>query len=205
MSAGNTAKLNLMALMQEKFNSQVHSQWHTQGFEYYRAIWIECAELIDHYGWKWWKHQELDLNQVKLELVDIWHFGLSDLIRAGKEEDAAQAFDRADVDAENFCLAVEAFAHDTLTTRRFSATAFGTVLASLPMSFDELFDLYVGKNVLNKFRQDHGYKSGEYKKVWAGREDNEHLVELLAGLDVQVERIPTELYALLLSRYQDAR
>ena len=34
----------------------------------------ECSELLDHYGWKWWKHQATDLDQVKLEIVDIWHF-----------------------------------------------------------------------------------------------------------------------------------
>ena len=35
---------------------------------------------MDHYGWKWWKKQSPDTEQVKLELVDIWHFGLSQLI-----------------------------------------------------------------------------------------------------------------------------
>jgi len=42
-----------------------------------------------------------------------------------------------------------------------------------------LFEMYVAKNVLNKFRQDHGYKEGSYHKVWNGREDNEVLAEII--------------------------
>jgi hypothetical protein len=33
------------------------------------------------------------------------------------------------------------------------------------------------------FRQDKGYKSGLYKKVWNGREDNEYLVAIIHTLD----------------------
>ena len=47
----------------------------------------------------------------------------------------------------------------------------------------ELFRQYVGKNVLNFFRQDNGYKEGTYRKFWSGREDNEVLVDILQSLD----------------------
>ena len=69
------------------------------------------------------------------------------------------------------------------------------------MSYDELFDLYIGKNVLNRFRQDHGYKTGEYHKLWQGREDNEHLMEVLNGLKVSPETLPEVLYSELEARY----
>lgn len=52
---------------------------------WYRAMWTECAELMDHIGWKWWSKQELDINQAEMELVDIWHFGLSDILQKGVE------------------------------------------------------------------------------------------------------------------------
>ena len=48
---------------------------------------------------------------------------------------------------------------------------------------EQLYRMYVGKNVLNFFRQDHGYKEGSYIKIWDGREDNEHLSDLLVRLD----------------------
>jgi hypothetical protein len=69
------------------------------------------------------------------------------------------------------------------------------------MDFEELFRIYVGKNVLNRFRQDHGYVSGEYVKSWRGREDNEHLVELVAGLSVNSEDFAEQLYTALEERY----
>jgi hypothetical protein len=48
------------------------------------------------------------------------------------------------------------------------------------MDFDHLHDWYMGKNTLNNFRQANGYATGAYRKHWSdGREDNEHLVELL--------------------------
>ena len=69
-----------MLELQNAMNSKVNENWVEQDFAWYRAIWVECAELLDHYGWKWWKKQTPDADQVKLELVDIWHFGLSILL-----------------------------------------------------------------------------------------------------------------------------
>ena len=69
---------------------------------------------------------------------------------------------------------------------------------------DSLFTAYVGKNVLNFFRQDHGYKDGSYHKQWDGREDNEHLSELLECLDRHDSAFPERLYAALEERYRQA-
>ncbi len=78
---------------------------------------------------------------------------------------------------------------------------FVVVLETLPMPLPELFRLYVGKNVLNHFRQDHGYKTGSYRKLWQGREDNTHLVEILDTLTCQPEEVPDRLYRALAERY----
>jgi dimeric dUTPase (all-alpha-NTP-PPase superfamily) len=199
------AMLETMAEMQISHNEHVHPDWLTQGYEYYRAVWVECAELLDHFGWKWWKKQQPDLDQVKLEIVDIWHFGLSDLIRANELENAVPHLlavptgSEPDVDA--FRLAVESLAEITLARRAFMIEPFVAVLEALPLSLTELFELYVGKNVLNNFRQDHGYKTGEYRKLWQGREDNEHLIEVLRDLDCRAEAVPDELYRALQQRY----
>lgn len=200
--------LRTMAAMQEAHNEHVHPQWKTQGYEYYRAIWVECAELLDHFGWKWWKQQSADLDQVKLEIVDIWHFALSDLIRSGTLSDdlvAPLAFE-AEEDAGNpvaFRRAVEALAATTLQERAFVMAPFVEVMRTLPMGYSALFSLYVGKNVLNNFRQDYGYKTGDYQKLWHGREDNEHLVEVLEGLSCDPDEVPDVVYAALKERYPD--
>lgn len=196
--------LSTMARMQDAHNRQVHPDWRHQGYPYYRAIWVECAELLDHFGWKWWKHQQPDLDQVKLELVDIWHFGISELLRSGTwSEDVVDAFDVApgDGEPESFRRSVEYLAASTLQQRTFVLSDFVATMNSLPMTFDELYRLYVGKNVLNHFRQDNGYQQGTYRKQWKNREDNEHLIDLLETLDVGHPEAPERLYAALSLRY----
>jgi hypothetical protein len=41
----------------------------------------------------------------------------------------------------------------------------------------------VGKNILNQFRQDHGYKEGSYVKIWNGQEDNVVMQNILDSDD----------------------
>ncbi len=198
--------LETMARMQDEHNCQVHPEWRTQGYEYYRAIWVECAEMLDHYGWKWWKKQTPDVAQVKLELVDIWHFALSEMLRADTlNDEVGAALAKAAPGAGDpaaFRAAIEALAASSLETRSFELTPFIDAMRELPMPYEELFDMYIGKNVLNRLRQNHGYQSGEYVKVWNGQEDNEHLVELLATVEADPATLPDALYAALEDRYR---
>jgi hypothetical protein len=197
-----------MLTMQDRMNSRVHEDWQSQGFEWYRAIWMECGELIDHFGYKWWKKQEADIEQVRLEVIDIWHFGLSALFGDGKGiEQIAAEIEAALTGFEPEGLGVrestEALALHALQTRGFSPTRFWELMLASGLDFDALYTAYVGKNVLNFFRQDNGYKGGTYIKNWAGREDNEHLVELVAPMDKGAEDFADQLYVALESRYRD--
>lgn len=196
-----------MLQLQHAMNTKVHPHWIAQHFEWYRALWIECGELMDHQGYKWWKKQTPDIEQVKLEIVDIWHFGLSMVITRfdGDLQAAAEAM-AAELDAtprngEGVLLATEALASHTLRSKEFSVGKFWDLMQAAGMTADELFTAYVGKNVLNFFRQDHGYKEGSYVKQWHGREDNEHLVEIVAALDPSAEDFSQQLYAGLAERY----
>ena len=72
------------------------------------------------------------------------------------------------------------------------------------MLFRSLFRQYLGKNVLNFFRQDHGYREGSYRKLWGGREDNEHLLELLPTIDTNARDAEAMLYSALEARYAAA-
>lgn len=207
-AAGIRARLAAMAALQDRHNAAIHPDWRTRGHAYYRAIWVECAELLEHFGWKWWKRQQPNIEQAKLEIVDIWHFGLSDLLRADAPLDAVADALRRDLSMPaggGFADAVETLALRTLDARRFDAGAFAAVMRALPLGFDELFRLYVGKNVLNAFRQAHGYGAGTYRKRWNGREDNEHLVEAMAALDADAAAFPEALEAALAARYAAAR
>ena len=205
MSIEETWKqLASMATMQRRHNEQIHPEWADQGHEYYRAVWVECAELLDHFGWKWWKRHEPDMEQVVLEVVDIWHFGLSELLRAGQVDEALAARLIEALSGSSrpeFRVAVEELARSSLASRGFDIEAFAGVMRSLPLSFDELYEAYVAKNVLNRFRQDNGYGTGEYRKVWNGREDNEHLSEIVRSLDTRVDTFAADLAAALARRY----
>lgn len=197
-----------MLELQDAMNRKVNEDWRQKGFEWYRAVWVECAELMDHYGWKWWKRQLPDHDQVQLELVDIWHFGLSILLlRDQSENEIAGAVEEIFLckpEGTDFRLDLEAFALKTLQSRDFDVAAFARLIASAGLGFDQLYSRYIGKNVLNFFRQDNGYQDGSYRKLWQGREDNEHLVEIIATLDVGHSGFKDHLYQALQARYRDA-
>ena len=199
------AQIKVMLELQERINGKVNPDWREKGFEWYRAIWIECAELLDHYGWKWWKKQSPDIEQVQLELIDVWHFGLSILLQSGIDSDQlAEQVSRELViatDESDFRLDLESFAALVLSTRNFSVADFGRLLAGVGMDFDSLYRGYVGKNVLNFFRQDHGYQDGTYTKIWNGQEDNEHLVDVVRTLDAASASFSEDLYHALERRY----
>ena len=199
--------LRVMIELQRTHNEKVHPKWDQQGYVFTRAIWIECAELMDHYGWKWWKHQEADRAQVELELVDIWHFGLSQLMITHQEQVVdvvAAAIERAQQRGEpsDFRQWVENLAREALETK-FSVETFIATMRALPMSVESLYTIYVAKNVLNVFRQENGYKEGTYRKLWNGREDNEHLAELADSLDVHSGTYIGDLNQLLTERYAE--
>ena len=194
-----------MLELQDEMNEKVHPEWRKQNFAWYRAIWIESAELMDHYGWKWWKKQSPDKHQITLELVDIWHFGLSlSLIEHNSISQSAQRL-KNDLDASlssgEFRKDIEDFAAHTLKTKRFDARRFGRLMNDIEMTFESLYVSYVGKNVLNFFRQDHGYQNGTYRKTWGAKEDNEILVEIIERLDPASSSFRTDLYGLMQNEY----
>ena len=194
-----------MLELQDAMNSKVNPDWRNAGSEWYRAIWTECAEMLDHYGWKWWKHQQPDMDQVKLEIVDIWHFAMSDLlIKGDSKESVATLIEkelRRPAQSDDIRQAIESLALVTLQTHSAHVSEFASLMACAGLSFDELFRMYVGKNVLNFFRQDHGYKDGSYVKVWNGREDNEHLADILASLNPDETGFADQVYQQLESAY----
>ncbi len=193
--------------MQNRMNTRVHEDWPNQNFEWYRALWIECGELIEHFGYKWWKKQNPDLPQVQLEVIDIWHFGLSALFVDGKSIDTMATEIVAEIEAyqpsgTGVREATETLALHALQTHGFSPSKFWDLMIASELNFDGLYTAYVGKNVLNFFRQDNGYKDGSYIKNWSGREDNEHLVEVIASLGHSGESFAEQVYDALESRYK---
>ena len=198
--------VSTMLRMQDEMNTKVHTNWRSQGFDWYRAIWVEGAELLDHYGWKWWKKQQPDMEQVHLEIIDIWHFGLSELLQHSEDDGNLASRIASELQEpqgeSDFRLQLEAFASETLNTKAFNIRLFAGLMAVADLSFDALYKGYVGKNVLNFFRQDNGYKEGTYIKMWSGREDNEYLVDAVNQLDISSGSFRDDVYKALESSYQ---
>ena len=205
-------KITTMLELQDAMNSKVNADWGNAGYEWYRAIWMESAEMLEHYGWKWWKKQHADVMQVKLEVVDIVHFALSiRLVQGGEHGKTLDAI--AEGIATDFAspaatddikTTIELLAQQTLADQGAHFSIIAGVMDHLGMSFDELYQIYVGKNVLNMFRQDNGYKQGHYIKMWQdGREDNEHLADILQRLDSDSASFKNDIYRALQQAYPE--
>ncbi len=206
-----TTMLNLQAQM----NAKVNPDWIKAAYPYLRAVVVEGAEAMEHRGWKWWKKQDCDMQQLQMELVDIWHFTLSHiLLNHGGDQlaslqellqgDAAASvrFDGHEYRISDLDLIGKLELNIGLAAaKRISIPLFAALLHDCEMDWNELYCQYVGKNVLNFFRQDHGYKQGTYRKLWNGREDNEHLVEIMQQLDSSTADFQHQLYANLKDRY----
>ena len=190
-------------------NSKVNPAWREAGNEWYRAIWMESSEMLEHYGWKWWKKQKPDVMQVKLEVVDIVHFALSIRLEQGAALEQTAAAIAAEfsnpVVSDDIKTTIEWLAKQTLIDQGAHFSIIAGVMQHLDMAFDELYEIYVGKNVLNMFRQDHGYKEGTYLKIWQGREDNEHLADIMRTLDSDLATFKDDVYAALVSIYRAAQ
>ena len=198
-------QIKQMLTMQDAMNSRVSETWRDNGYEWYRAIWVECAEMLDHHGWKWWKHQEIDVAQVQLELVDIFHFGLSLRLLEDESvemisEDLAKELHQG-TGENDFKIALENLASAAVTHKAFDAKALADCMSLMNMDLNELFRQYVGKNTLNFFRQDHGYKEGSYIKVWHGEEDNEVLAKIVSELDAGADDFQQQVYQALAAKY----
>ena len=198
-------KIKEMLDLQNKINEKVHPHWREQNFEWYRAIWVECAELLDHYGWKWWKKQSPNQAQIELELVDIWHFGLSILLSNYDIEKSISLISEGMIDQRvsgKFRENLEDFTSKTLQTRSFDLKRFNQVMNDVGLTFEKLYVGYISKNVLNSFRQDKGYQAGTYIKDWGGIEDNEYLIRLASKMDPKSENFSSELYTLMEKEYE---
>jgi dimeric dUTPase (all-alpha-NTP-PPase superfamily) len=194
--------------LQDKFNAQVNPDWRNAGYNWRRAMWIEAGELMDHVGYKWWKNIDApwDQKQVLLEVVDIFHFLLSDsMIRRKNANDLVSAYKWATHHThaptkEKKLKQIEEFVFMCLDGDTVM-TSFFQVMISLNIDADTLAKYYLGKNALNKFRQDNGYKSGAYKKEWMFMgelvEDNKVLEHILESSTVTTfDTIYNELKAL---------
>ena len=216
-----------MLKLQQQLNDATNGENWEEGvtkngkkIDWRRCIYLESAELVESYPWKHWKNIDAsaDYENIKIELVDIWHFVMSEALRLyrvnnlGTIEELSQnimameAYANLETPQENqldnyeqIALVEEMikvlFCSDDIDQL---TNSFLNLASKLGLNLSTLYALYIGKNILNKFRQDNGYKDGSYIKVWNGKEDNVVMQGLLAN---RANITPDELYEALTNLY----
>lgn len=162
-------KIKNMLDLQDEFNSQVNLNWKQANFNWKTAIFVETGEAIDSLGYKWWKHQEPDINNFEVELIDIWHFLMSYMMTQDiKNLDVKikECFSSLEPSKDNINDLLTFNSNIISTHTELSSLSFIKILKGNGFTIDSLYEKYIVKNCLNKFRQDFGYKNGSYRKMW---------------------------------------
>jgi hypothetical protein len=173
----------MLALQQELNDTTNGTGWEAgmtkngKRIDWRRAIYLECAELIESYPWKHWKNIDAspDYDNIKIEVVDIWHFIMSWMLQEYRRHDRGSLSDLAG--AIEALPNYEAFVHppanrqveshydeierverivEVLFCRESPEAlmqAFIDVALQSGLDLTTLYRLYVGKNILNRFRQ----------------------------------------------------
>lgn len=176
--------------MQIGFNDAVAPGWkENPDYDFWMAILDETVEVLSSKHWKWWKDSDnfgnIDWNNIEVELIDLFLFILSVAIKEKSEEviyvtlaSAHMAHENPDIKTpirdEKF---FEDFWEQFLT---------GVSLKVLPLvvvkwvefwfrsggTIEKLLMQFRVKAALNIIRQEFGYSTGKYRKIWNGVEDN---------------------------------
>lgn len=195
-----TQKVATLFAAQDFLNAKYDCpQWRDKNHPFLDYVWLETGELMEHEGSVFhYKKVEPNWPQVKLELVDILHFGLSHMLQTGMTPETA-----AHILASSDPVVIESVPHYGRAVAKaalkggFDLYMYRKLISACHFSLSEIFDHYLNKYTLNRFRIDQGQVTGGYKKIWAdGREDNDHLVELAGEA-----KDPDHLYELLAQRY----
>lgn len=214
-------KLKNLFEKQNELNNIIDSNWIENRDEdaFFNAFMVEAGELLDHVGYKWWKKQEPNIPQARMEVVDLWFFYLSDIIKNGCQDlkiyedsftDEHFNSPRWDDDVEHYMI--ESIVSTTgYMVKNYSILGTFQILVDLTnqvgMSLDALYDMYIGKLMLNIFRQENGYKTGTYIKNWGlgdqSVEDNEVLMEILKETSdpAEINLKLTSYYVNVVSQY----
>ena len=183
---------------------------------------LELSELIESLPYKHWKNINAtgDYKNVKIETVDTWHFIMSEILSSKNEPisekslkslierlSESESFNRAvyskysshpDTEAEIQKVEKLMLALMTNAAPIELLELFMEIVPQSELNIDELYTLYIGKNILNTHRQENGYATGEYIKTWGDVEDN---VVMQKILDENPDITPGQLKITLQNEY----
>jgi len=181
--------------LQSELNEELIPNWKEQNFDWSTAIVVESAELIDSFAWKWWKAGKDDIENAKVEIIDLLHFYLAALEELDNNNfdcmlDRKTQFELAEIAlAELGQTPILNLSSESLIAKvKHSMVAaingeFATGLklilsvgVELGMTIQEILALYYGKYALNQIRKRNGYQDGTYIKEWNlyGKEEEDN-------------------------------
>lgn len=184
--------------LQNGLNEQIDPNWVNMGFDWNHAILLEASELLDSIDWKWWKKGKTDWANLEIEMVDLAHFIFSLTIQEKLSSPITSLIVSKEVQAKNtpkreMTEELAKDISDIIKKKLMQAVLFENTLSTMiawleawylmGYTINDLFAKYKMKYTLNIFRQNHGYKTGEYKKIWFGEEDNVHAQRLMTEID----------------------
>ena len=135
----------------------------------YLALVGELGELVDSFGFADWKVDVRDEENILVEGMDICIFAMNCnhyLKRDFIQPDVSRWANYSD-----YQLVDEIVEH-------MSNKKFLEIVQLIFTAYPEVKTRIIGKQALNTFRQDNGYKEGTYKKMWNGVQDNVYMFEI---------------------------
>lgn len=219
--------LSTMLKTQDALNTSLDPDWKDKGWDFQLAIKVELFELIDQLNYKWWKQErkadgtlpyqleiERDclakltpkqLQQAQLEVVDIFHFALSDYIVQRREHTLYGLSYFESLYHHSFKPKTQHIFEHIKSCSIFGLSLYNPSLYQLmfmlDLNFTKLYKMYMAKQLLNTFRWLNGYGNGTYVKIWNGKEDNEYLMEILDQYEVITESDEQEIMQKLQDTY----
>jgi len=178
--------------IQKKFNNSVAPGWDKKDaesqekFDFWMAILDESVEVLGSKHWKWWKKDkevgEIDWDNIRVELVDLFHFILSVCIQQDMQTVIFQQLVNLEMNKEGLKVKDDKFFSDfwdqflmSVQMRMLPLVAIRIVEYWYRTGGDanELFMEYRIKAALNNIRQEFGYGT-TYQKMWLDIRDGEY-------------------------------
>ena len=166
-------------------NGELAKPWREVPAEgWARGLWLECAELAEALGWKWFADGRApDRAAVLDEFADVLHYGLSLCALRGTEPKAERT--RGAV-PEGPLPAVDAMARAALERREFDARSLLRAAKAAGLELGWLERAVFRKSALNVYRQFCRNAGWPYAKTWPnGALDREDAYEYMGGFDVE--------------------
>ena len=205
----------VMVKLQHRFNQQLDKDYLKKDWNWNSAIIAESGELLESLGYKWWKKQTPDMENVKVEAIDLLHFVISESIQLlSKDRSITMCINSTANDFYEYFEEIETYDHLSIMSSKLEELIshlnydnydrffiMKQIFKALEMSNEDVYISYIVKNCLNKFRQDNGYKNGTYIKDWNNKEDNVMAYRLAKEIGIK-ENLFDELYESLNSYYK---